>query len=516
MDKEKVITLVQKAQQGDGEALNALFTEHYENLYYFALKYVRNQDLAYDITQESFEIIYKTIGSLKEPAAFNVWTRQIVYRQCLHHFNKKTDVLVEENEDGSTIFDIVEDETTEFVPGEEMEKTEFKETIMGMIDTLPEEQRTALLMLYYEELSVKQIAEIQGVSEGTVKSRLNYGRKAVKVAVEEYERKHNIKLHSFGFAPFLYWLFAQEKNATVMPKMMVQKMAQALAGKTVVSTATSTATKVGIGAKIAAIPMAGKIAACVVAVAIVAGAGIAMIPPTEESVDFEEIVNHDENTMEDLQDEDSEAKLEEGQNADDEMVEEDMQGLDKSIAESYFQFVISLGSAKKMIAGLEDSITTFQSTDELTTEDFLWEVYRGTTVGNVELKMEEQYLGQNEWEMDLYIYTVKVSDLNAFTEAIFGRTFDYTNASGEHPFFGKYYYDATIDSIVYDNSEGGEGGGEMLVEYVFDTIEFVEGNDEYTLRYYEVALDSGTVGQEWQLLLKENDGKLIIISNTAS
>ena len=57
-----------------------------------------------------------------------------------------------------------------------------------MIDELPEEQRSALLLRYFDEISVKEIAEIQGVTEGTVKSRLNYGRKAVKEAVEGYEK----------------------------------------------------------------------------------------------------------------------------------------------------------------------------------------------------------------------------------------------------------------------------------------------------------------------------------------
>ena len=47
------------------------------------------------------------------------------------------------------------------------------------------------MMYYFDEMSVKQIAEIQGVSEGTVKSRLNYARKAIKKSVESYEKKNN-------------------------------------------------------------------------------------------------------------------------------------------------------------------------------------------------------------------------------------------------------------------------------------------------------------------------------------
>ena len=62
-------------------------------------------------------------------------------------------------------------------------------------------------MYYFDEMSVKQIAEIQGTTEGTVKSRLNYARKAIKASVEEYEKKNGIKLHAIPFLPLLKWVF---------------------------------------------------------------------------------------------------------------------------------------------------------------------------------------------------------------------------------------------------------------------------------------------------------------------
>jgi hypothetical protein len=60
---------------------------------------------------------------------------------------------------------------------------------------------------------VKQIAEIQGVSEGTVKSRLKYARDAVKAAVEQYEKKTGVKLHCKGVVPLLLWMFKEYKAA---------------------------------------------------------------------------------------------------------------------------------------------------------------------------------------------------------------------------------------------------------------------------------------------------------------
>ena len=65
---------------------------------------------------------------------------------------------------------------------------------------------------YFDEISVKEIAEIQGVAEGTVKSRLNYGRKSIKKSVEAYEKQHGIKLHCKGVIPLLLWLFLEYQD----------------------------------------------------------------------------------------------------------------------------------------------------------------------------------------------------------------------------------------------------------------------------------------------------------------
>lgn len=301
MEREQLIHLVTAAQSGDGEALNELFNAFYNDVYYFALKTVKDDDLACDITQETFVEIINTIGDLKEPAAFVKWMKQITYHQCTRYFKKKKDVLVDEDEEGNTIFDIVAEDRTEFIPDEALDQQDFKKTILAMLDELSEEQRAAVLMYYYDELSVKQIAEIQGVSEGTVKSRLNYARKSIKNSVEDYEKKNNIKLHSFAFLPFMFWLLkaAAEDSAagaasaapqvaagvsaatgTAITAGVATGTATAVAagttGAAVATTAaatTTTATAAGAGvlAKIAALPLFVKIISVLVAAAIVIG-----------------------------------------------------------------------------------------------------------------------------------------------------------------------------------------------------------------------------------------------------
>lgn len=275
MVKEVYIPLVLAAQKGDGEAINKLFIEVYNDIYYFTLKTVKDSDLAADITQETLIEVFNKIGDLKEAVAFPVWCRQIAYFQCTRYFRKKKDILVEEDEDGTSLFDTIQEESTEFIPDESLDQKDFKQTIMFFIDTLSEEQRSAVMMYYFDELSVGEIAQIQGVSEGTVKSRLNYARKAIKAMVEDYEKKNDIKLHTIAFLPFFKWLFVPDKATVKAPPMAMQKAANFVKSATIATTttttvATTTATSTGFG-------LGAKITAACVAAAVVIG-GSATIP----------------------------------------------------------------------------------------------------------------------------------------------------------------------------------------------------------------------------------------------
>lgn len=213
MEKNKMVEIVVRAQKGDSEALNRLFNAYYNDVYYFAIKTVKDAELACDITQEAFVEVINTLPSLRDPGVFEPWLRGIAYHQCTRYFKKKKDVLVDEGEDGSSVFDTLQEERTEFIPEQNLDQQDFRNTVMAMIDSLSEEQRAAVLMYYFDELPVKTIAGIQGVSESAVKSRLAYARKAIKHSVEDYEKKNNVRLHSVAILPLLLWLY----SGTVQP-----------------------------------------------------------------------------------------------------------------------------------------------------------------------------------------------------------------------------------------------------------------------------------------------------------
>ncbi len=230
MDTQHLTDLILKAQQGDTNAMEALIENCYQDIYYFAFKTVKNEDIAADITQESCLEITKTLANLREPGAFSVWARRITYHQCTRYFKKTKDVIPDLNEEGESIFDSLPDETGDTEPDAVYEDKEFKMTMRALVDSLPSEQSSALLLYYYEKMSVQQIAEIQGVPDGTVKSRLNYARKAFRQKVEEYENKTGVRLHAATpISVLLTQLFKQGFSELPIPQLSLPGTATASA-----------------------------------------------------------------------------------------------------------------------------------------------------------------------------------------------------------------------------------------------------------------------------------------------
>jgi RNA polymerase sigma factor (sigma-70 family) len=274
-DKKDLSELVCKAQSGDGEAMNDLIGLFYNDLYHFAYQTTKDPDTAADVTQEACIKIVTNLSQLEDPKAFRTWAKNITYHQSAQYFRQVRDLQPLETEDGESILDSLPDESEGSLPEQLMEDKEFKKTLLDMLDTLPAQQRSAMMLYYYEKLSVKQIAEVFETSEGTIKSRLNYGRKAMKDKVEQYEKKNGVRLHSSVLPLLLLWLFGLQKNA--LPKMAVPAWAE-LSGTVAQGAAVSSGAAISSGAAAtsgtAATGTGMKIAAGVLAAIVAAGAAV--------------------------------------------------------------------------------------------------------------------------------------------------------------------------------------------------------------------------------------------------
>lgn len=203
-------------------------------------------------------------------------------------------------DDGERPIDLVDE--LHLDPAWELEEKETKELVAAMVDRLPEEQRTAVVLFYFDQCSVGEIASAMGCSENTVKSRLHYGRKALRRQTEELERR-GVKLCSLTPALLLAALQAQMETLSAsasfpaLPSLAAglgaagtagaadaAGVAAGAAGAAGTAGAASTAAGVGIGVKIAAVAAAAALTVGAVTIATRPDSPPAEEPPVTETI----------------------------------------------------------------------------------------------------------------------------------------------------------------------------------------------------------------------------------------
>lgn len=224
MEKEQLIELVKKSQAGDPAAVEALLENAYTSVSYQCRKLLKNAQDAEDVTQEVLLTLYKKLDTLQEPAAFWGWLNRITANRCMNALSRThLDLSFLEDEDGHSVMDDVENEDEQLVPEVALDNAETARMIGEIVDELPPAQKMCTLLFYYDEMSVREISEITGASENTVKSRLNYARKAIKTRVLDYE-KQGIKLYQISPISLLLYFLRKEAAESADP-VMAQKAA---------------------------------------------------------------------------------------------------------------------------------------------------------------------------------------------------------------------------------------------------------------------------------------------------
>jgi RNA polymerase sigma-70 factor (ECF subfamily) len=185
-------TLMLRYQQGDRAAFAALVRRHQQPLYNFALRQVRVPQVAEDVVQETFVRVVQNAADFKHEARFTTWVYTITRNLCIDQLRKRAlrkhpslDESRGEEGDGPTLGEQTADPRASVE--REATGTELKERIARAVDKLPDEQREVFLMREIANLPFKEIAEITGVPENTVKSRMRYALERLQEALAEYE-----------------------------------------------------------------------------------------------------------------------------------------------------------------------------------------------------------------------------------------------------------------------------------------------------------------------------------------
>ncbi|MCL2671793.1 MAG: sigma-70 family RNA polymerase sigma factor [Clostridiales bacterium] len=198
---EQQVQLVIAAQNGDMKSFEALFAIYYDKVYALARMIIRNGSDAEDILQETFVSAWRKLHTLQTPQTFSVWVQVIARNLCHMQLRKKNLAILLDAEQDMENFGAEESE--EMLPAVYAERADLRERLGRIIDGLSEVQRQAIVLYYFNGLSVEEIADVMECSANTVKTRLYLARKAIRSEVEEEERKSGEKFYGLIGIPLL-------------------------------------------------------------------------------------------------------------------------------------------------------------------------------------------------------------------------------------------------------------------------------------------------------------------------
>jgi RNA polymerase sigma-70 factor, ECF subfamily len=170
-----LLNLIKKAQRGNDKAFLELFKQYEQDIYRMAYIYVKNQNDAMDVVQETAYRSFKAIKELKEPKYFKTWLIRIAISCSLDILRKRKNIVPLKPE-----FEIY---STEDSPADLISEITFKD----LIEKLREEEKSVILLRFYQQLTLKEIADTLQIPIGTAKTILYRGLGNLRQNIKEEE-----------------------------------------------------------------------------------------------------------------------------------------------------------------------------------------------------------------------------------------------------------------------------------------------------------------------------------------
>lgn len=155
-----MLDLVRKAQRGNDKAFTILFQEYEQDIYRMAFVYVKNQSDALDVVQETAYRSFKSIKSLKEPQYFKSWLLKIAISCSLDLLRKQKKIV------------LLKPMAEESLTDNGNEDIDLEITVRDLIEQLNPEEKSVVLLRFYEGLTLKEVSETLNIPLGTAKTIL--------------------------------------------------------------------------------------------------------------------------------------------------------------------------------------------------------------------------------------------------------------------------------------------------------------------------------------------------------
>ncbi len=182
--------LVRQSKAGNLDCFEELIDAHQQKVYNIALRMLGNEQDAFDASQEVFVKVYKNLNGFQQNASFATWVYRIATNTCLDLLRKnkerKKEISIDSQiafDDGEVAFQL---EDTSADVEEALLKKERMQVLYQAIEQLREEHKKMIVLRELQGMSYQQIAQITGMNLGTVKSKINRARLALKNALENH------------------------------------------------------------------------------------------------------------------------------------------------------------------------------------------------------------------------------------------------------------------------------------------------------------------------------------------
>jgi len=168
--------LLKRCLAGDNSAWEALLRAHSRSIYNLCYRFTGRAEEAQDLTQEVFIKVFQTLKTYDAAqGAFSTWLNRVARNHLVDHYRRtKRDRLTSSLED--ELPTIEEKPSAEIEPIARLESRERREILQAGLDKLSPDLREAVILRDFHDLDYVEIAQVLGVPEGTVKSRINRGR----------------------------------------------------------------------------------------------------------------------------------------------------------------------------------------------------------------------------------------------------------------------------------------------------------------------------------------------------
>ena len=241
--------LVEKIKKGDNKSFEKLYKLTEREVWFTCISFLKNETTAQDIMQETYITAFLKIQSLEKSSQIRSWLNRIAVNKCKNYLKGKGEIQLDDE-----IFEnqaIVDERIS--IPEEYISDKAKREIILSIMqEVLSNVQYQTVIMHYFNEMTVDEIAEVFECSRGTVLSRLNYSRAKMKTAIEDYEKKSGDKLHGVVFVPFFTTIFREQAKSLCVPSIKITlpngESLVTVASKgvsTAVKSSTATAVKTG-------------------------------------------------------------------------------------------------------------------------------------------------------------------------------------------------------------------------------------------------------------------------------